>query len=259
MRPSFLALPTPYLCCIVYGGSLTDTLAEMKMAEHDGAQAFMVDLSYLAEEERTDENLKKIFHSTGRPCMPLCYRSRNFKDFSDEERMQLMLRCIDAGAAGVDIMGDLFDPSPDERTQNPAAIEKQMRLIERVHEMGAEALMSSHTNRVMTREEVLRHMADVKKRGVDIVKLVAVANTKAELLESLSTTAALADMLKSPFVHLCNGKYARLQRYIAPMLGACLTFGVQAYTPRSMGNQPLIASAREVLRELNWATSYPED
>lgn len=55
-----------------------------------------------------------------------------------------MLLTIDAGAAACDIMGDMYDPSSRERTRDENAIQKQKRLIDRIHAKGAEVLMSSH-------------------------------------------------------------------------------------------------------------------
>ena len=76
------------------------------------------------------------------------------------------------------------------------------------------------------------------------------------MLEAFRTTVLLKRELSVPFVHLCSGRYGRLQRYVAPSLGAALTFGVRNSV---QGPQPLVGTARRVLHELNWHTVYPED
>jgi len=260
MRPSFLRLQTPYLAAIVAEATPEQTLSTLLTFEHDGAEAFVVDLSAWEPTQLTREVLTRLFHCTGRPMMPLCYRAGNLSadKLTDDQRAALMLLTIEAGAAACDIMGDMYDPSPRERTRDEGAIEKQKRLIERVHAMGAEVLMSSHAqNEFIPAEDVLEHLRDFTLRGADIPKIVVRANNEDELLEAFRTTVLLKRELKAPFVHLCSGKYGRLQRYVAPSLGAALTFGVRGYSEN--GPQPVVSAARPVLNELNWHRPYPED
>jgi 3-dehydroquinate dehydratase len=120
--------------------------------------------------------------------------------------------------------------------------------------MGAEVLMSSHAQtEALTAEETLEHFQDFVSRGVDIPKIVLRAETKAELLEAFRTTVLLKETLGKPFVHLCSGAYGRLQRLVAPSLGACLTFGVR--NP-GQGPQPFVTTGRTVLDALNWHLPY---
>jgi len=259
MRPSFLRLQSPYLAAIIAEPTPDQTIDSILTCEHDGAEAFVVDLCPWERGTHTREALSRVFHCTGRPMMPLCYRSRNLaaEKMDDEERAELMLLAIDAGAAACDIMGDMYDPSPRERTRDENAIEKQKCLIDRIHAKGAEVLMSSHAqNEFISAEDVLEHLRDFVSRGVDIPKIVVRADDEDELLEGFRTTVLLKKELRAPFVHLCCGKYGRLQRYVAPTLGAALTFGVR--NP-AQGPQPLVSAARGVLNELNWHRDYPEN
>jgi len=260
MRPSFLRLQAPYLAAIVAEATPEQTIASILNGEHAGAEAFAVDLSLWERGALTREVLARVFHCTGRPTMPLCYRSRHLsaEEMDDGARAELMLLTIDAGAAACDIMGDMYAPAPRERTRDERAIGKQKRLIERMHAKGAEVLMSSHAqNEFIPAEDVLEHLLDFRSRGADIAKIVVRADDEEELLEAFRTTVLLKRELKAPFVHLCSGKYGRLQRYVAPMLGAQLTFGVCGYSEH--GVQPVVGAARHVLDELNWHRGYPED
>jgi len=45
MRPSFLRLQTPYLAAIVAEATPEQTIAGILSCEHDGAEAFVVDLA----------------------------------------------------------------------------------------------------------------------------------------------------------------------------------------------------------------------
>ena len=259
MRPSFLQLREPYLAAIIIESTPDQTIHSILTCEHEGTEAFVVDFAGWERDKLTLGELRKVFRCTGRPMMPLFYRSRNLAAdrIDDEARAELMLLAVEAGAAACDVMGDMFDPSPRERTLKKEAIGKQKRLIERIHAMGAEVLMSSHVqNEAPPAEAVLEHLRDFVDRGADIPKIVLRADSKEELLESFRTTVLLKRELKAPFVHLCSGKYGRLQRYVAPSLGAALTFGVR--NP-GQGPQPFVSAARFVLNELNWHQPYPEE
>jgi len=259
MRPSFLRLAEPHLSAIIIEPTPDQTIHSILTCEHEGAESFVVDFAGWDRAKLTRTELSRVFHCTGRPMMPLFYRSRNLAadQIDDEARAELMLLAVEAGAAACDVMGDMYDPSPRERTLKAQAIEKQKRLIERIHAMGAEVLMSSHAqNEAPSAEEVLEHLRDFVDRGADIPKIVLRAETKAELLEAFRTTVLLKQELQAPFVHLCSGRYGRLQRYVAPSLGATLTFGVR--NP-GQGPQPFVSAARAVLNELNWHLPYPEE
>ena len=260
MRPSFLQLDAPYLAAIIGDATPEQTIAGILNAEHEGAEAFMVDLASWEPGNLTRDTLARVFHCTGRPMMPLCYRSRNLsaEKMDDDARADLMLLTIDAGAAACDVMGDIYDPAPRERTRDKGAIEKQKRLIDRIHAAGGEVLMSSHAqSEFIPAEGVLEHLRDFVSRGVDIAKIVVRANSEDELLEAFRTTVLLKKELQAPFVHVCSGKYGRLQRYVAPSLGAELTFAVRGFSEHAV--QPIVGAARRVLNELNWHKNYPED
>lgn len=250
MRASFLRLQSPYLAAIIEGATPEATIAGILKCEHEGAEGFAVSLAAWERDKLTLEELSRVFHCTGRPVMPLCYRSGNLAAdrMDDDARADLLLLAVDAGAAACDIMGDLYDPAPRERTRDRQAIEKQKRLIDRIHAKGAEVLMSSHApNEFLTGEEILEHLSDFVSRGADIPKIVVRADSDDEVIEAFRTTVLLKRELKVPFVHLCSGRYGRLQRYVAPSLGAALTFGVENSV---QGPQPLVSSARGVLNEL---------
>ncbi len=258
MRPSFLRLQSPYLAAIIEGATPEATIASILQCEHDGAEAFAVSLSGWQRDRLTLEELSRVFQCSGRPMMPLCYRSGNLAAdrIDDDARAELLLLTVEAGAAACDIMGDMYGPAPRERTRDPQAIAKQRRLIDRVHARGAEVLMSSHApSEFLTGEEILEHLSDFVSRGADIPKIVVRADSEDEVIEALRTTVLLRRELRVPFVHLCVGKYGRLQRYVAPSLGAALTFGMETAV---QGPQPLVRAARAVLDGLNWHLPYPE-
>ena len=103
MRPSFCSLARPYLAAIVQESTADATISAIINSEHDGAQGFMVALHSLQDAERTPENLRRIFHCSGRPMMPLVYRNSvmTADRFTDDARVELMMQALEAGAAGI--------------------------------------------------------------------------------------------------------------------------------------------------------------
>jgi 3-dehydroquinate dehydratase type I len=118
-------------------------------------------------------------------------------------------------------MGDMFDRQPGEMTTDPAAVEKQKKLIVDLHEAGVEVLMSSHVLKFTPAEEVLEIARRQQERGVDIVKIVTGAENMEQQLENLRITNLLKQELKVPFLFLSGGECG-LHRRIGPMLGCCM-------------------------------------
>ena len=254
-RPSFVNLPKPIITGIIFCPTPEETIAAVRNAELDGAAAFDVNLRHLAPEYRNEESLRRIFSVSRKPFMCTYYRAKgNEADNEDDDARQLVLeQAIRAGVSIVDVMGDLFDPSPFELTMKPEAIEKQMKLIEHYHSMGAEVVISSHMKEHRTPDEILEHLREQERRGADMVKIVSGVNSEEELVDAIRTSMLLKRELKIPYIHLSNGSYASLHRYIGPILGGCLSFCQPCYDKYHQNNmQPLVKSLKTVLDNITW-------
>lgn len=254
-KRTFCSLPSPFVCSIVQEYTVEETMANILNSEHDGAKAFVVDLSYLAEEGRSSESMTRIFSTCSRPMMPILYRTgtMTLERCSDERRAEVMLQTLEAGASSVDIMGDLFEPGARyERALSPEAISAQKDLARRVHEKGGEVLFSSHMPQPRRAEEVLEQMLEQVERGADIAKVICGCDTDEDLQESFRTLFLLKEKMPVPFIYLCNGKLGRLQRFFSPVLGSMLNFGIQRYSALSLQSQPTVAAATKVLEEMTW-------
>ena len=254
MRPSFLALPRPAVACIQAASRVDEALATIRNGEFDGADAFAIHLRFPRPEMLTRENLAGIAASTKKPVMFLLYRGDAQWPCAptDEDRAEVMALAIEAGGAAVDITGDMFDESPLEITRKSEAVEKQMRFIERIHRLGGEIVLSSHIAQARSLEQVVEHLLTFEKRGADYVKIVTKADTEAEFVEAVETTLALRHALKTPFIHLCGGEFARPHRFLAPTLGCALTFCVERYTPSFTTAQPPLRAMKSVLGNVQW-------
>ena len=250
-RPSFLALPRPIVTCILGEKTVEDAIATVKNGEFKGAPAFAIHLEKLAKEDLTDDNLRRIAGCTRRPFMFLHYRGDG--RFTDEERVELLTRAIECGAACDDFTADTFDPSPMEFTEKSEAVDRQKRAIDRVHELGGEVVMSSHIlDRARSCEQVLAHLQAVEARGADFAKIVTMANTEEEFVEAVRTTMVLRRELKKPFIFLCGGKFALPMRYLCPSLGNALTFCVEKYSAAFTTGQPPLENMQRILKSYNW-------
>ncbi len=252
MKKSFLNQPYPVITGIMAGRTPQELIAESRNAEFDGAQGIAIDLADLKPEFRNPEALRSVIDAVDLPFMFFFYRDDKWRDSSDDERQELLLAAAEVGASMIDVMGDLYDPSPMEITRNPAAIDKQKRLIDRIHARGADVVLSSHMACARTREQVIEHMRALESRGPEVVKIVTTVDTEDELAEALRTTMALKRELKTPFIHLCNGKLSRPHRFLGPAFGVSIAFAIHRYEPRYGMTQPTIRAMKAVLDNLHW-------
>lgn len=252
MHHSFLDLPKPIVCAIMAGQTPAEMMAGCRRAVADGADGILFDLLDWKPEFRNQEAFKPVIDAFDLPFMFCFYRNDRWKNAADDERQEVLLAAARAGADMIDVMGDLYDPSPRELTRAPEAVARQEELIERIHAAGSHALISSHTRCFMTAEEVLAHLQEASSRGADMVKIVTMADTPDELAETVRTTMLLKKELKIPFIHLCNGEYSTIHRFICGRLGCDLSFAVSDYDPRYSFPQPVIRRVREFLELCRW-------
>jgi hypothetical protein len=273
VRPSFAKVPQPFIVGVIRELDPESAIATIKNSEYDGAQAFTLHLSRLGDQYLNYNDLRRIITSTTRPILVLNYRNNGF--ISDEERVKAQLIAIEAGAAAIDVPADTFDPEaadwngntpiilgdtkPKELSMKPEVIAKQKELIEQVHAMGAEVLLSSHTRVVMTTEQVIAHAQEMESRGADAVKMVSACTSEDELIEAFKAIAALKHNLKVPYQFQCHGENGKLTRVVGPMLGSMLVFCNQRFTSSTFHEQPPIHAMRSVFQSVDWKVSKPAE
>lgn len=233
--------------------SIGEAIVIARAAESDGADGIAIEIQRIPQEERAVEHFKNLIDSVQLPFMFIDYRGDILHGDNDEARQQYLLMAIDAGAEVVDIMGDLFDPSPRELTRNPEAIARQKKLIDEIHARGGKVLMSSHvTQEPLSAEEVLEHLQEQSARGADILKIVTLTDTREAAIEAVRTMFLLQEKLDKPYIYLGGGKYARFVRYLGMKLGVAIQFGVHEYTVDMPYFQPTICSFKAVRDNFQW-------
>lgn len=253
-RPSMVAgRRRPALACVISDDTPDGCIATIRNALYDGADAFFLDMCKLKLEYHTFEHLRRIFaYTEDRPIAVMHYRSPLRPHLTDNDLAESLLLGIRAGASMCDIMGDLFGRAPLELSYDPAVIEKQRRMVRQVHDMGGEALLSSHTWISMTTEHIIEHAKALASRGADMVKIASIANTEEEAMEEFRATTALKHAMDTPYFLVCMGQYGKLHRQLAPLFGARLALCVEQYTERSHKDQALLRSTRAVLDNVDW-------
>lgn len=251
MKKSFLTGKEPFVTVMIQVKTAWQAKSRIQAALYGGATAIGFQLQTLEKEYRTDDYVKSIFGLTeDLPLYITNYRSDENAGKSDEILASELLRAVDLGASLVDVMGDMFDPSPEELTTDRVAIAKQMDLIDSIHSRGGEVLMSSHVYAFRDAERVLEIARSQESRGADIVKIVTGAETQEEELKNLEMCHLLKETLKVPFLFLSSGRYNKLHRNIGPALGNCMWLCFTAYDQFTYPGPPLLHDVLKIRQAL---------
>ncbi len=258
-------ITAPALAGVVREKSAKAAIAEIKNCLFDGAD--MVDL-HLSCLENTDlDTLKAIVNSSKLPILALNYnKGYNWEEsgYSEEEREDLFLRAVDAGVAGIDMQGYTFDAksktgfygedkysftkdSPREVVTDETIIAKQCEMIEKVHQKGAEVLLSCHPFVRMNCDQVVDLALFLEQRKPDILKIVTLSESEEDLWECVKTMTVLKKEVKTPISYHVCGKTGVLSRILNPILGGQIAFCVDRYSESSTMEQLDLKTAKTVI------------
>jgi 3-dehydroquinate dehydratase type I len=221
-------------------------IGRIRNANGLGADAYGLQVESLLPEHQTADTYRKLFaEMKGRPAYVTNYRSANNKGKTDEELAEGLLVLADCGAALCDVMGDLYCKHPQELTEDPVAIQRQMELIDKLHQKGVQVLMSSHIMKFTPAERVMEVALEQKRRGADIIKIVTDAPDMQAQLENMKTIDLLKRELGAPFLFLCGGECGMLRR-LGTKLGNCMALCVYEHDALSTPGQPLLSVMKQL-------------
>ena len=244
MKKSFLNNYRPMLTVMLQCETPELAISRIRNANQLGADAYGLQVENLRPEYQNPEMYKRIFaEMKGRPVYVTNYDSRHNTGKSYDELAEGLVELAENGATLIDVMGDMFCKHPEELTDNPEAIKKQMELIDKIHSLGAEVLMSSHVFKFTPAEKVLEIALEQKRRGADYIKIVTGAETMEQQIENLKITNYLKQELDAPFVFLSGGKCS-LHRRLGITLGCSMCLCVYEHDEQSTDVQPLLSTMK---------------
>lgn len=251
-KPTFLNQTRPLITSMIIKDNPDSIRFAIKNAIYDGADCLGIQLEKLKKEYKTEEIYKKIFSAcSGHPIYITNYRGCQNDGFTDEELTEELINALKCGATLGDIMGSAFDNESGmgiglELSMKQAAIDKQMKLIDKIHNIGKEVLMSSHVLKFVPAEIVLEIACEQQRRGADIVKIVTAANSDEEQMENLRITTLLKKELKVPFLFISGGTHSKIHRMIGPQLGCVTYLAVREHDECAVPTQPTVKAAKAV-------------
>ena len=243
MRPTFKDHDKPLLTVMLQCRNPDVAKEYIAGALEEGADAFGLQMEAMLPEYHNEETVKELITAMqGKPVYVTRYRPDKSSDAVDDMLGEELLKLADWGATLCDVMGDMYCKHPDEMTDDPVAIQKQMKLINQLHAKGAEVLMSTHLNKYATAERILEIGLEQQRRGADVVKIVSGAHSDEELLDNLRAILLLKKHLKVPFLFLAGN----LIRRIGCSMGCCMYLCVYRHDEYSTKRQPELQKVKAI-------------
>ena len=246
MKKTFLNNSNPLLTVMLQCKTPETAISRIRNANCLGADAYGLQVECLKPEFQNSDTYKKIFaEMKGKPCYVTNYRYAHNQNLTDDELADGLITLAESGATLCDVMGDIYAKHPEELTDNEDAIKKQIDLIDKIHSLGAEVLMSSHLYKFAPAERVLEIAFEQKRRGADIIKIVTAADNMEQQIENLRITNLLKQELGAPFLFLSGG-VSSLHRRLGIKLGCCMSLCVYEHDALSTASQPLLSTMKTI-------------
>lgn len=270
MNTCFSNYPSPMVMGVVRERTVRGAIAEIKNGEYHGADGFDLHLSCLNDEFKNIASIRQIISMTKKPVLALNYnQAYDYQGFETDEntRVELLLMSAEAGAAAVDIQGYTYDlksknefrsefsylnysfiqGNPKEIVVDEKIIDKQIELIEKIHYIGSEVLISTHPSISMNTEQVVELALFLEKRNPDVIKIVTLCTNEDELAEAFKTMIALKKEVKTRTLFHCCGEAGKLSRIINPILGGYLVFCSDRFSESSNFEQLDLMTAAKII------------
>ena len=245
-KATFLNHGNPLLTVMVQADNPERVKELVYSSLQEGAEAFGMQFCRMKSEYRNKETYKELFAAAnGLPIYVTNYRGWENEGKTDAVLADEIVELADCGATLCDITADVFDKQKGEFTTDTEAVKQQIELINKIHERGAEVIMSSHICEFTPAERVLEIAKEQERRGADISKIVVGANNAREEIENLRIIDLLKENLKIPFLLLSSGE-SRILRRIGGEFGCCMYLCVYEHDEFSTRAQPLLKNVKKI-------------
>ncbi len=265
------------LMCDVTDTSVPSAIATMRQAAFKGADVFNLNVSRL-DCAHVDE-IAPVFAQIRLPVLTAVRRasflalygggapSRLYR--SEAERINVQLRCVELGGAGIDLELDSFDESGGSveletaagvdpargRALGPIgdisfdekAVEAQRDAVRETKARGGFVLMSSHTRRPINADEACLIARSAIDRGADYVKIVVSVGNQDDQDELIRASLVMRREFEVPFILMPMGRDTVAARIALFMLGGGWAVTQNDFVPNGFHQQPLIEAWRPIV------------
>lgn len=262
-------LSRPFIVGVVTEQTTDAARASITAAVQEGADAIEVNLAALGEVSiesfRTLTTPEVVVYTTARrPEFMQVYGidAASCPRWTEEERMAQQLRLLAAGSAAIDMELDTFDPHPSpplgtpeadraavtfgppmELSHSSVAIARQRETAARARELGGEVIVSCHTGRRQTTEQLIEVVRTARERGADLVKVVSPCPDPQDLSALVAAGLELGDDAV-PFVLIGAGPMGAASRTFGSGLPSAWYIGRPSIQSNVYPGQPLVAQLR---------------
>lgn len=224
---NFLNAPKTPIVAMVMEETPDKIITKARKAIIDGADCIGIQIECIERTYRTEEHYQKIFEAcAGKPLYLTSYRDRSNEGMTDEQCIDELLfaSTIAKQYSNVlcDVMGDTYCASQYQITKDERALQKQKALVDHIHEMGCEVLISSHFQAFLPAEIVIDCAKGQAERGADIIKMISVAENEVQLVENLRILRELSNAIRKPYIFLASGHFCQFIREMSGVLGNCM-------------------------------------
>lgn len=243
MKPTFKGHDRPLHTVMIQRKTPEEVFDNIIKARSAGADALGIQFESLLPEYRNEETYRAIFACAAE--LPTYFTFYRQSGCTDEEIAAELIKLTKCGGTLADVMGDLFCKTEGELTDDIEAIAKQKALIEEIHSLGGEVLMSSHLLKYTESDRVMEIANAHKDRGADICKIVTDARNDTEQIDNLMIIDRLKRELGLPFLFLCGTCHDVIRR-LGPRFGCCMWLCVYEHHELSTKSQPEILKLKAV-------------
>ena len=192
---NFLNAPKTPIVAMVMEATPDKIITKVRKAIIDGADCIGIQIECIEKAYRTETHYQKIFEAcAGKPLYLTSYRHRANEGMTDEQCIDELLfaSTIAKQYSNVlcDVMGDTYCASQYQITKDESAIQKQRALVDHIHEMGCEVLISSHFQAFLPAEIVIDR--------------------------------ELSNAIRQPYIFLASGHFCQFIREMSGVLGNCM-------------------------------------
>lgn len=251
-------LARPFVVCVITDTTAADAESTMQGGVAAGADAFELNLPFLAREEPS--LAAGLFAASRKPTYTSCRRADFMTAYGrgavpvwdDEERMRRQLSCLELGSVAADVEMDAFDePSQEGVSWDAAAVREQRSVAHAIDRLGGEALMSCHAGRSLSAEEIVAIGHAARERGGRLLKVVTAVVDRPQAMQALMGAVRLHDEGVIPATVIAAGMLGRFTRVAGPMLTHGWALCQQQCAEGGFRDQPLVATMSPIV---HWLT-----